>query len=215
MKILELLIVFSLFLFSALSVPGQNASFPNEIKGYELYGNGRLENIKILVSNQTDVIKTFGKKYGKVNDYDDNWTVSFTFFRQGEYISEGTGRSERKFYLPKKYIGKLSEIHFLPKKHISFEKIQFSNLFEQSFGNQTGDASHPDDESSMNTFVVSFNLTRLKYVICSSTSVSGRYQNGDVFSIDYETDRDEIFGIHEYYELKNKKKTRQQSRIYI
>ena len=164
--------------------------------------------MKMLISNQADAIAIFNKKYGTFNNYDDNWTVAFRFFREGEYISEWTGRGARKFYLPKKYIGKLSEIHFFPKKHVSFEKIQFSNLFEGSFANQTGDESHPDDAVLINTFAVGFGLTRLEYVICSAASVSGRYQKGDVFSIDYETDRDEIFGIHRYYELKNKKKTR-------
>jgi len=197
-----------LFLFSALSIAGQNAIFPNQIKGYQFYGKGKLGNMKMLISNKADAVRSFSKKYGKLNDYDDNWTVSFVFFREGEYISEGTGRTERRFYLPKNYIGKLGEIHFLPKKHISFETIQFSNLFERGFANQTGDELHPDYAVSMNTFALSFGITRLNYVVCSSTSISGRYRKGDVFSIDYEMDRDEIFGINKYYEQKNKKKPR-------
>lgn len=201
MKAIKLLIISNLILIFALDILGQNISFPNEIKGYQFYGKGRLENIKILISNEKDAIKIFGKNCESGCDYDENWKVSFRFIRKGKYISEGTGGHERRFYVPKKYIGKLSEIHFLPKKHISFEKIKFSNLFRQGFANQTGDELHPEDAGSMNTFSDNFGL---KYVVCSTTSVSGRYQKGDVYSIDYETDREEIFGLGKYYAKKNK-----------
>jgi hypothetical protein len=202
MRVLKLITAANLLLIFAICITGQTNPFPNEIKGYELYAKGKLEKIKILVSSEKDTIKIFGKNCESGCDYDDNWKVAFRFLRKGEYISEGTGKEERRFYLPKKYIGKLSEIHFLPKKHISFEGIQFSNLFRKSFAYQTGAELHPEDAGSMNTFTDNFGL---KYVVCSTTSVSGRYQKDDVFSIDYETDREEIFGEKRYDEKLNRK----------
>lgn len=204
MKAIKLIIISNFLLISALSISGQNVSFPNEINGYKLYGKGRLENIRILVSSEKDAIKIFGKNCEKGCDFDENWTTSFRFLRKGEYISENLGKRERRFYLPAKYIGRLSEIHFIPKKHISFEKIQFSTLFQTGFSYQTGDEFHPDDAVSMFTFTSSFGLTYLKYAVCSTTSASGRYQKGDIYSIHYLTDREEIFGLGKYYAKKNK-----------
>lgn len=188
----------------ALSVSGQNISFPDELKSYKFYGTGKLANIKILAADETDIIKSFGKNCEKGCDYDENWTISFNFFQKGEYISEEADGRERRFYVPKKYIGKLSEIHFLPRKHISSEGIVFSNLFRQGFASQTGAESHPEDAGSMNTFVAGSDTAHLQYVVCSTTSVSGRYRKDDVFSIDYETDREEIFGLGKYYLNQNK-----------
>ena len=202
LKIVKLLIAINLLLIFALGTSGQTASFPNEVEGYKFYGAGKLRNIKILFSNEADVIKIFSKKYGKYNDYDDNWTVAFDFLRQGEYISEGTGRTEKRFYLPKKYVGKLSEIHFLPKKHISFEEIKFSKSFREGMAGQSGDELHPEDAVSLKTFA---DDSGLEYVVCATASVSGKYRKGDVFSIDYTIDRNEIFGLNAYYEKRNKK----------
>lgn len=205
MKITEtikLLAAINLLLIFALGVSGQTDSFPNEVEGYKFYGTGKIGNMKFLVSNQADAIGIFSKKYGKSNDYDDNWTVAFVFLRKGEYISKGTGRTEKRFYLPKKYIGKLSEIHFLPRKHISFENIRFSKSFREGMASQTGDELRPEDAVSMKTFT---DNSGLRYVVCSTTYVSGRYRRGDVFTIDYAIDRDEIFGLNAYYEKRNRK----------
>ena len=202
MRTVKMLIAINLLLIFAFAASGQTDSFPNEVEGYKFYGTGKLESLKILVSKEKDVIKLFGENCHKGCDYDENWTVAFVFLRKGEYISEGTGRTEKRFYLPKKYIGKLSEIHFLPRKHISFENIRFSKSFREEMASQTGDELRPEDAVSMKTFT---DNSGLRYVVCSTTSVSGRYRRGDVFTIDYAIDRDEIFGLNAYYEKRNRK----------
>jgi len=67
---------------------------------------------------------------------------------------------------------------------------------------QTGDELRPEDAVSMKTFT---DNSGLRYVVCSTTSASGRYRRGDVFTIDYAIDRDEIFGFNAYYEKRNRK----------
>jgi hypothetical protein len=209
MKAIKLPITINLLLILALGISGQTNPYPYEIKGYELYGKGKLVNINMLISNEKDALKIFGKNCESGCDYDEKWTISFRFLNKREYISEGSG--EKRFYVPKKYIGKLSEIHFLPKKHISFEGIIFPNLFQKGVAYQTGDELHPEDAGSMFTYSADFGPSYLKYVVCSTTSVSGRYQKSDVFSIDYSIDREEIFGLGEYYTKKNKRLERKKT----
>ena len=203
MKTIKPLILLNFLLILTNSIWGQTNLFPNELKGFELYQKGKLEKINLLVSNEKDIKKVFGKSCDSGCDYDEDWTVSFSFLSKDDHISEMDDRgNDRKFFPPRKYVGKLSIIRFRPKKHISIDNLSFSKVFNRIFGYESGNLTRKDAVSAI-TFS---DRNGLKYNIYQREMPGEKYQKGDVISIEYaitETKREEIFGITRYYENKN------------
>jgi len=75
MKLEKIFIVFTFLLAFAVFVSAQGSPYPNELKGYEFFGKGKLKNIKLGVSSKKDVKKIFGKDC----DYDENFKVKFEY----------------------------------------------------------------------------------------------------------------------------------------
>lgn len=110
----------------------QANSYPNELKGYEFFGKGKLQNLKIGTSTKEDVQKVFGQTCENVCSYDENWTINFDFF-DNNWIKTDTDPNGVKTvqYLDQKYLGKLRKIELRPKKKVSFRNISFSDEFSK------------------------------------------------------------------------------------
>ena len=202
MKIINAVVLLNILLLFTICVSGQKNSFPNELKGFELYQKGKLLRMNLLGSNKTDVKKVFGESCNTECDYDENWAISFSYIRKSDYISEtDEGGNVRKFYPPRKYVGTLISIRFHPKNHISIDNKVFSTLFRQIIG-YDGILNQKESIS-----VIKFSdQNGLEYNISQREMPGEKYQKGDVISIEYaitETKREEIFGITRYYENKN------------
>lgn len=134
MKTPILLVIFSflLTLVFASASQAQTNSYPNELKGYEFFGKGKLKNLKIGVSTKEDVRKVLGKTCETVCDYDENWTIVFDFF-DNNWIKTDTEPNGVKTvqYLDQKFLGKLRKIELRPKKRVSFRNIAFPKVFSK------------------------------------------------------------------------------------
>lgn len=79
MKLTKIFIVFTFLLAFAICVSAQKNQYPNELKGYEFFGKGKLIKIKLGVSTKKDVKKIFGKDCEKYCDYDKNFKIKFEY----------------------------------------------------------------------------------------------------------------------------------------
>jgi hypothetical protein len=124
--------VFLLAIVFVQNFQAQNNQFPNELKGYEFFGKGKLAGIKPGVSTKDDVKKVFGKNCEKICDYDADWLVNFSFY-ENNWTKEDTDERGVKsiYYLESRYLGKLRKIEITPKKQVSFANISFPNTFQK------------------------------------------------------------------------------------
>jgi len=162
MKSAKIFIVFTFLLAFALDVLAQRNPYPNELKGYEFFGKGKLKGLKLGVSTKEDVKSIFGEICDNDCDYDENWTVNFNYL---EGISkETTIDGITKRYVPSpNYAGKLYSVTFSPKSSISFNKVKFSSNFAQFGG---GSAAHDGKGGGTNmSFKIYTDTYGLEYTV--------------------------------------------------
>ena len=110
------------------SLQAQTKPFPNELKGFELYGRGRIAVLKLAVSSKEDVARVFGSDCIKKCDYDDKWFVNISYIGDlGRSIIIGDNMRD---LIPKpQFAGKIESIVFTPKGRIKFKKSKFTREF--------------------------------------------------------------------------------------
>ncbi len=77
MKSAKIFIVLTFLLAFAACISAQENTFPNELKGFEFFGNGKLKDLKLGSSKKEDVKKIFGEYCEKYCDYDENFKIKF------------------------------------------------------------------------------------------------------------------------------------------
>jgi hypothetical protein len=102
---------------------------PNELKGYEFFGSGRLKGLRLGVSDRQDVIKIFGKSCEKICSYNDKWSIAFTYFRDGALLPLN---GKAAIVILPQYAGKIHRIYLYPKKKTFALEIKFSDEFNLS-----------------------------------------------------------------------------------
>ncbi len=131
MKLAKFFIAFTFLLAFAFQVSAQSIQYPNELKGYEFFENGKLKDLQLTVSSKDDVKKIFGVNCEKQCDYDADWLIHFDYY---EDIWVMTSRSENNekltYFLGSKYLGKLRSIEIRPKMQLSFADVSFPNTFQ-------------------------------------------------------------------------------------
>jgi hypothetical protein len=126
-----------LFLLSGaaffVQVQAQDVKFPNEIKGFELYGRGKLSDIQIGISSSEDVKRIWGKECeGGGCDYDENWKIEFYYFYENWPLYKITGDIQQKFIPSLELVDKVMAITLRPRTEISFKNVVFPSKFEMS-----------------------------------------------------------------------------------
>lgn len=117
---------------------GKLNTYPNELQGYSFFGKGKLKGLEVTVSTREDVKKNFGSDCESGCDYNNDWSVDFSYF--GTMTKEITVDEKKIEYVPKEeYIGKVYSIRLIPKKPVSFSQITFSNKFNHGNGFSVGD----------------------------------------------------------------------------
>ena len=144
MKSAKIAVVFTFLLAFAVCVSAQSIQFPNELKGYEFFGKGKLKELKLGASTQEDTKRIFGQECEYVCQYDENWFISFDF------IDENTTKEigKNKFIPKKEYFGTLYSITLQPKENVYFQKIKFSKAFLFNYG---GEAWVSENENGLNS----------------------------------------------------------------
>lgn len=75
MNLARIYIAVGLVLASAVCGSAQSVQFPNELKGYEFFGKGKLNGLKLGSSKKSDVEKIFGQSCEKQCDYNDDFNM--------------------------------------------------------------------------------------------------------------------------------------------
>lgn len=200
MKSAILFVIFS-FLLMLVFVSASQAQanpYPNELKGYEFFGNGKFKNLKVGVSTKADVKKVLGDTCESVCDYDENWTVSFSFF-DNNWIKTNTDPKGIKTvkYLDERYLGKLRKVELRPKKQISFADISFPNEFSKLSRSEVT-KKNQENISKIVTYKLFQDSHGLTYELFGAKDIDNTknrektfYNKGDLYSIIYNLSKEQ------------------------
>ena len=134
MKSAKIFIVFTFLLAFAVCVSAQSVQFPNELKGYEFFGKGKLKNIKLGVSTKKDVKKIFGKDCEKYCDYDENFKIKFEYLAALDDCMTTEDIRDRLMCPQSKFVGTLSSITLEPKQYQTLKDLPTSKFNKFSGG---------------------------------------------------------------------------------
>lgn len=199
MKITRISIGF-LFLMTIVFVQNfraQNNLYPNELKGYEFFGKGKLAGIKPGVSTKEDVKKIFGKNCENACDYDADWTIKFSFYENNWTKEDTNERGEKSvYYLESRYLGKLRKIEISPKRQQSLANISFPNSFQKL--SRTQITRPRTGKGRMVTYEVFQDADGLIYELYATTDYDDiknknekLLNKGDLFLIQYSISKDQ------------------------
>jgi hypothetical protein len=173
MKSLKFFLVLVFSFAFASNVLAQRISYPNELKGFELFKSGKWKTLVPFVSTKEDVEKIFGQECLKGCDYNDNWRVGIRFVEQ-------SWREAGKEKIPcvyEKYLGKYESISFYPKKRIRKKQLRFGKAFEIM--------SAEEYHSNPQIRVYYSDKYGLSYEVYGHGTNDGSYNKGDLISIQY------------------------------
>src|SRR5215213_2065140 len=139
MKLSWIAAFWALFLIFTLNLQAQKKSYPNELRGYEFYGRGRIISIELGESTKEDIEKVFGSTCTDKCELDEKWSIKFEYC--GDFTrSIGNGKKMWDVTPKAQFIGKLYSTTLMPKSRISFDENDFSDQFVQ--GGEGASASH-------------------------------------------------------------------------
>lgn len=175
----KIFIVFTFLLAFAVGVSAQINKFPNELKGYEFFGKGKLKGLIIGTSTKEDVKKIFGDYCHLSCDYDEKWTVHFSHFSN----DTGIQVKDRLIFPKEEFEGRIWSISLVPKTGISFQKTKFPKTFKLFIGYNEGCGTGADcTRSPKLKFYQS--LHKLTYITHKDSG--DNYKKDDLYEIRYD-----------------------------
>lgn len=175
MKPLSLAVNLLVFLLTVTAVSGQQYSYRNEVRGFELFQNGSWKTLVPYVSTKEDVEKVFGQSCEKACDYDGNWRLVVMYvgpvWGYSQKYQKGVQCVEEKMF------GKYSSLIFYPKRRITRDKFRFGKQFDKGMG---GDSHGVPSVSHY--YADSLGLI---YQFSAENTYDKRYRKGDLVSIQY------------------------------
>ena len=179
-----------------LHVAAQSHAFPNELSGYQFYGRGKLESVRLGVSTEVDVQRVFGEacKQSERCSLNDDWGVHFWYLEERLDARGGVPRPE--------HAGRLAMILMEPKRRHPFGMYRFPKAFSR--GNASGGGSGHDTPYTYTSYQVYWHESsglQLEYRLFSDTNVryglgEARPRKGDLSAIVYsisEAKQDEMY----------------------
>ena len=165
-------------------VVAQSVQFPNELKGYEFFGKGKLEKIKLGGSTKKDVKKIFGKECEKECDYDENFKIKFEYLAALDDCMTTEDSRDRAMCPQSDFVGTISSITLEPKQQQILKDIPTSKFNKFSGGNTTAKGS-----GLSNSYTSFTDKYGLRYSINNESSVLfSQYPSvvqGKLYSIKY------------------------------
>lgn len=137
MKQAKLFFVLTFLLAFAVCISAQKNQYPNELKGYEFFGKGKLINIKLGVSTQKDVKKIFGKDCEKYCDYNEKFQIKIEYLAALDDCMTTEDIRDRVMCPQSKFIGTISSITFEPKQSQVIKDLPTSKFSKFSGGSST------------------------------------------------------------------------------
>lgn len=183
MKSAKIFIVFTFLLTFAVCVSAQSVQFPNELKGYEFFGKGKLKKINLGVSTKKDVKKIFGKDCEKSCDYDENFRIKFEYLAALDDCMTTEDIRDRVMCPQNRFVGKISSITIEPKNDQTLKDLPTSKFNKVSGGTTISKGSGVS--ISYTSFADNYGL---KYSLLSGNTVYSQYLpfvEGKLYSIRY------------------------------
>jgi hypothetical protein len=185
MKSAKIFIAFTFLLAFALSLSAQNYSYPNELKGFELFKDGKWKSLVPFVSTKEDVKKVFGSDCKKGCNYDKDWKVTV------EYVSQYWQSPTFAPCISEELLGKVERIYFFPKKSVSMKDV----IFPDTFQNRTFEVDH-----KISPKTAYFDSDGLVYMLLANNfdeywqkqgQTSSKYKSNDLLFIYYRISENE------------------------
>jgi hypothetical protein len=173
MKPLQIFFILAFLFAFASNISAQRISYPNELKGFELFKSGKWKTLVPFVSTKEDVEKILGQDCRKGCDYSENWRIEIQFVEQSL-------RALGKEQIPcvfDKYLGKYESISFYPKKRTGKKHLRFGKVFTYGWG-ETYDSEEPD----VGHYSDKYGLT---YRVYHDVKASRSLRKGDLIAISY------------------------------
>ena len=119
MKPAKLFIAIVFLLAFAVCVLAQTTHYPNELKGYDFFGSGKLKDLKLGHSKKKDVEMIFGKYCDKYCDYDENFKVRFVYLSALDDCMTTENIRDRLMCPQNDFVGTISSITIEPKQSLT------------------------------------------------------------------------------------------------
>ena len=133
----KIFVVFTFLLAFAVCVSAQSVQFPNELKGFEFFGNGKLKDLKLGSSKKKDVEIVFGKSCEKFCDYDENFKIKFEYLAALDDCMTTEDIRDRLMCPQSDFVGTISSITLEPKQCQSVKDLPTSKFNKVSGGSST------------------------------------------------------------------------------
>ncbi len=183
MKAVKIFIAFTFLLAFTLQVSAQSVQFPNEMKGYEFFGKGKLKDLKLGSSKKKDIEKVFGEPCEKSCDYDENFKIKFEYLAPLDDCMTTADIRDRFMCPQNDFVGTISSITLEPKQNQTLKDLSTSKFNKVSGGGSIEKASGVS--VSYTSFTDNYGL---KYSILSGNTIYSQYApfvEGKLYSIKY------------------------------
>ncbi|MGQ0542916.1 MAG: hypothetical protein ACT4O9_13840 [Blastocatellia bacterium] len=161
----------------------QTSQFPNELTGYQLFGNGKLKTVGFETTKNQDIEKLFGDDCEKGCDFDERFSIKFDYLDLGDCMTTQKVRDRVQCPLDR-YIGTIESISLIPKKEIIFHPVSTNPFTNRSSGGifAKDGSSQVFYESFGDEFGLKYSFRRES----SKTTFPGpEYMEGMLYSIEY------------------------------
>src|ERR1044072_3611816 len=178
-SVLSFTVLLFALIFLSQPVTGQiELSFPNELKGLEFYGKGKLDGIKLGITRSDDWDTVFGAGKDEDLDLNEDWRTSgFISVNEGALKTINEDGIERKYQVFPSFTRTLWQIILAPKKRISLRNYHFPDVFKIS----AGFTSH-----SACTFTIYGDEDGLSYSIVNANPKDKSCRAGELSTISYD-----------------------------
>jgi hypothetical protein len=130
-------VLVTFLLSSAIQVSAQVSIYPNELKGYEFFGNGKLKDLKLGSSKKKDVEVIFGTSCEKGCDYDEKFIVKFEYLKALDDCMTTEDIRDRFMCPENEFVGTISSIAIEPKQTQILKELPTSKFNIVSGGSTT------------------------------------------------------------------------------
>lgn len=182
----KIFIAFTFLLAFAFQVSAQEKLFPNELKEFEFFGNGKLKNLKLGSSERKDIEKIFGETCEKFCDYDEIFQIRFEYLAALDDCMTTEDIRDRLMCPQNNFVGTVSSVTLKPKQPQSLKELSTSIFNKVSGGIITEIGSKVS--ISYTSFADKYGL---KYSIEGESGKATVYSQyppfigGKIYSIDY------------------------------
>lgn len=116
MKLTILTVIFIFFTGIAINDSTQETFYPNEIKGFEFFGEGKLKDLKLGSSTSKDVELIFGEPCEESCDYDENFKLKIEYLKAFDDCMTTEDIRDRLMCPLNNFVGTISAIKLIPKQ---------------------------------------------------------------------------------------------------